>query len=70
MPVSKNSIKRRTKLATRKARTQRHINRGEATVTSYITPKGQKLLEISKLTKKARKEIADKYRKNRYRKAS
>ena len=70
MAKSKISIRRRTKLATRIGRVQRHANRGELVAVSYIAPKGRKLIEISKLTKKARKEITDKYRKNRWVKAS
>lgn len=66
MAKSKISIKRRTKLNTRKARIQRHENRGELVAVPYLAPKGKLLLGISKLTKKARQEIRDKYTKNRW----
>jgi hypothetical protein len=66
MAKSKISIRRRTKLATRKGRIQRHINKGEATVVSYIAPKGVKLLAEKGLGRKLRKTITEKYTKNRY----
>lgn len=67
MAQSKRSIGRRSKLVTRRGRNKRKAERG-VLIESYLTKTGKAIIGISKLTKKARRQLTEQLSKNRYRK--